>query len=174
MSVSLVGRDVEFGRPECVLSIVSLTPVPLLELLWRNQLLHFFLVGVSKDQHLLVCELVDKLVSQFPQLPHNEGHISCIEAEKSTPVILGHRLDQTLNPVLGNLSSANVFEVKNGGPTFNFARNHGLPDHVVKEEIAHGNQTIQVDASVDHSAHIDNNYGVHHAIATKPIQHAQV
>ena len=139
MFVSLIGSEVEFGRPKVVFGVFCLTPVPLFKLVGRNKLLHLFFVSVTKDEHLLVGELINKLVSQFPQLPHNECHVGCIEAEKSAPIILGHRFDQSLDSVFGHLSRTNVFKVENGGPRFNLARDHGLSNHVVQEEIAHGN-----------------------------------
>ena len=60
------------------------------------------------DKQLFVCEFINKLVSQFPQLAHNEGHIGSKEAVKSSPIVLSHAADERLNAVLRNLSHTDI------------------------------------------------------------------
>ena len=125
--------SVENWRPEHR-QIGRVTAVLLLEIFRWDYLLNFLAVAVSMHGHLLLREIVDKLVSDGPQAAEDQSHIDAIEAEQPTRVVLLHHLHNLLDVLITHLPAVDFTEVKDRRPLLDLARHHRLTDDVVEEE----------------------------------------
>jgi len=131
-----------------------------------------WLVVISEDQKLSVGEFIDKSVDEFPKCSDEECYVSRVESKQPSTVALRHHLNDTLHFVLRYLSSSDIWHVTNTSPGFNFALNHTLWDHVIKEKVRHVHKLGEVCPSVNNAAHIHYNYWVLLNVSLKTVEYA--
>lgn len=137
---------VECWREETFLNVRHIASIPLLQVIWVDQLQHLGRVIISKDHELLVGELINKSVSQFPELANYPGDISGVEAEKPPTIVLCHVINEGLNTILWDLCHSNVLKVEDGCPRLYGSWDHCILDNVLKEEVCQRDQPIYRDS----------------------------
>lgn len=129
-------------------------------------------VVITKNKQLPVCELINKSVYKLPKGAHNESDISRVKPEESTTVALVHHFDDALELVFGQLSRSHVGHVANAGPRLHLAGHHRFFDCVLKEEVSHVHQMLEVSLRVNKPAHVHHHNWVLLDVPLQTVQNA--
>ena len=162
----------ELRRKEVFSDVGDLASILYLQAGKVDLLMQRWPVVISEDQQLTVGELIDKSVDEFPKCSDEECDVSRVESEQPATVALWHHLDDTLHFVLGDLSSSDIWHVTDASPGFNFAGNHTLWDHVIKEKVRHVHELSEVRPRVNNAAHVHDDDRVLLDVSLKTVEDA--
>ena len=160
---------------EEIISLVRQGPsISRLQTVLANQFLHCFMIIVTENLKLFASEVVYKSMGQLPELSYDEGDVGREEAEESPSVIFVHTPHQTLDALLRDLCHTHILQIKYTCPALDLTGQHRVTDDIVEKEVSHGNQSVQLNASVKHSPHVDEKDRVHLRVAFVPIEDSQL